>query len=87
MTPTHTLLAEAIQLAQTLGFQVRQEYLDGAGGGHCTVSMKKLVLLDVTQGAEEQLNDLTDALRTETQLWKQAISPTLARRLQLTEAA
>ncbi|MAT70051.1 MAG: hypothetical protein CMJ58_11065 [Planctomycetaceae bacterium] len=74
-------------MAQTLGIRVRQEFLDGAGGGHCIVAAGKLLLLDVTQPTEEQLRDVADALRTETQLWKHDISPQLAQRLQLTEAA
>ncbi|MBX3424618.1 MAG: hypothetical protein KF688_02960 [Pirellulales bacterium] len=87
MNSLSSLLAEAIDLAEKLGFTVRHELLDGAGGGHCILSMRKLLLLDVTQSDEEQLADVVDALRGEIQLWKHPVSPQLASRVQLTQAA
>src|SRR5687768_16875071 len=81
------LLAEAMELARQLNYSVREEYLDGAGGGHCFFSGKKWLLLDVTQSPEEQLSDVVDALRTETGLWRLPITPPLAQLLQLTKAA
>jgi hypothetical protein len=89
-SPTmHTvgLLAEATDLARQLEYTVREEYLEGAGGGHCSFGGKKWLLLDVTQSAEEQLNDVTDALRDETGVWRLAVSAPLAEMLQLTRAA
>jgi hypothetical protein len=59
------LLAEAIEIARQLEYQVREEDLEGAGGGHCSFAGKKWLLLDVTQSAREQLDDVADALRCE----------------------
>jgi hypothetical protein len=56
------LLAEALDLARRMQYTVREEYLDGAGGGHCYFSGKKWLLLDVAQSTEEQLSDVADAL-------------------------
>lgn len=81
------LLAEATELARQLEYTVREEYLDGAGGGHCAFSGKKWLLLDVTQSPEEQLSDVTDALRTERGLWRLPITPPLAQLLHVTKAA
>jgi hypothetical protein len=81
------LLAEALELARQLEYSIREEYLDGAGGGHCFFGGKKWLLLDVTQSPEEQLSDVADALRTETGLWRLSVTPLLARMLQLTNAA
>ena len=57
------LLAEATELARRLDYTVREEYLEGAGGGHCTFGGQKWLLLDVTQSVDEQLSDVADALR------------------------
>lgn len=84
---TAGLLAEATDLARQLEYQVREEYLEGAGGGHCSFGGKKWLLLDVTQSAEEQLNDVADALRDEAGVWRLAVSAPLAEMLQLTRAA
>src|SRR5262245_23479842 len=62
---TVTLLAEALQLARECQYQIREEDLEGAGGGHCSFSGKKWLLLDVTQSAHQQLEDTLDALRCE----------------------
>ena len=43
------LLAEALELARQFDYQIREEYLEGAGGGHCSFAGKKWLLLDVTQ--------------------------------------
>lgn len=72
------LLAEAIELARKLDFQIREEFLEGAGGGHCEFAGKKWLLLDVTQSPREQLDDVADALRSEPTVERQSISPPLA---------
>jgi hypothetical protein len=81
------LLAEATDLARQFDYHIREEYLDGAGGGHCFFAGKKWLLLDVAQSPQEQLNDVVDALRTEGGLWRQPLSSSLAELLQLTKAA
>jgi hypothetical protein len=76
-----------MELARQLQYTIREEYLDGAGGGHCYFGGKKWLLLDITQSPEEQLSDVSDALRAEAGLWRLPITPPLARLLQVTEAA
>ncbi len=85
--PPAKLLAEAIELARKLDYQVREEYLEGAGGGHCTFAGKKWLLLDVTQSTEEQLSDAADALRSESAVGRQGISEPLAELLFAAKAA
>jgi hypothetical protein len=82
-----TLLAEAIELARQCDFQIREEYLEGAGGGHCAFGGKKWLLLDATQSIDEQLSDVADALRSEAGVWRHTVSAPLAAVLQLTKAA
>jgi hypothetical protein len=81
------LLAEALELARRMQYTVREEYLDGAGGGHCYFSGKKWLLLDVAQSTEEQLSDVTDALRAESALASHPMTSSLAQWLQLNKAA
>ena len=81
------LLAEAVDLARQLGYQIREEDLEGAGGGHCTFGGKKWLLLDVTQSPREQLADVTDALREEPGVWQRALSSPLGAMLQIAKAA
>lgn len=72
------LLAEAVALATQAGFHVREEYLDGAGGGHCAFGGKKWLLLDVTQSSDEQLSDALDALRSDAEARRLPTSPQLS---------
>lgn len=81
------LLAEATELARRLDYTVREEYLEGAGGGHCTFGGKKWVLLDVTQSVDEQLNDVADALRDDDAVYRLPMSPQLAGMLQVARVA
>jgi hypothetical protein len=84
---TATLLAEAAELARRLEYTLREEYLDGAGGGHCTFGGRKWLLLDVTQSVDEQLSVITDALRTDDAVWRLPVSPQLALMLKRSVAA
>src|SRR5437763_1724130 len=62
---TVELLNEAVDTARRLGYEVRQDWLGGNGGGHCLVRGRKWLLLDVAQTVDEQLDVVTDALRGE----------------------
>jgi hypothetical protein len=84
---TATLLAEAAELARRLDYTLREEYLDGAGGGHCFFGGRKWLLLDVTQSVDEQLSVITDALRTDDAVWRLPVSPQLAMMLKRNIAA
>jgi hypothetical protein len=81
------LLAEAIDLARKLDYKVREEHLEGAGGGHCFFDGKKWLLLDVTQSTEEQLSDVADAIRTDPAAARHAVSAPLAQILLTSKAA
>jgi hypothetical protein len=81
------MLAEALQLLRENDYTIREEYLDGAGGGHCSFAGKKWLLLDVTQSTQEQLTDAMDALRCEPQVRAGRLSPELAKLLAPKRAA
>ena len=79
---TAQLLAEAVAWARSSGFFVREDHLDGAGGGHCFVQGGRWLLLDVTQTLEEQLDDTLDALADLQNLDREGASPELLARLE-----
>src|ERR1041384_622242 len=85
----HTVewLNEAMDAARRLGYEVRQDWLGGNGGGHCLVRGRKWLLLDVAQTVDEQLDIVTDALRGEAGASKAVRSPQLAEWLRLRNAA
>ncbi len=76
------LLSLALEAARSAGYEVREEILDGAGGGHCTIRGKKCLLLDMTQSHREQLSDTLDALRAEPALNLGTLHPLLLANLQ-----
>jgi hypothetical protein len=78
---TVQLLNEALDAARRVGFEVRQDWLGGNGGGHCLVRGRRLLLLDVAQSPDEQLDIVADALRGEEQVASLKISRTLAERI------
>ncbi len=41
------LLEEAVDAARRVGFQVREEWFGGSGGGACAVRGQKLLFLDL----------------------------------------
>jgi hypothetical protein len=62
---TVELLQQAVELAARVGYQVRQEWLGGAGGGGCELRGRKILFLDLALGPAEQLDQVIDALRRE----------------------
>ena len=84
---TVQLLSEAITVAQGTGYQIREEALEGAGGGHCLIRGQKWLLLDLTQSHQEQLNDVLDALRCELDLPWDSLPQALVVHLKLPKAA
>jgi hypothetical protein len=89
MQKMHTveMLNEAVQAARRLGYEVRQDWLGGNGGGHCLVRGRKWILLDMAQTADEQLSVMAEALRGENAVSTAVKSPEVAQRLALRQAA
>jgi hypothetical protein len=84
---TVELLKEAVETAQQLGYEVRQDWLGGNGGGHCLVRGRKWLLLDLAQSADEQLNIVAEALRGEAGAGRTVTSKELAKRIDVRSAA
>jgi hypothetical protein len=62
---TVELLAEALNLAGRLGYEVRQEWLGGNGGGACELKGRKVLFLDLALGPADQFDLVLSALRRE----------------------
>ena len=60
---TVELLASALDFARQLGYCVREEWLDGKGGGGCMLKGRKLLFLDLSMDPGEQLQQVLEALR------------------------
>jgi hypothetical protein len=84
---TAELLQEAVESARRLGYEVRHDWLDGNGGGHCLVRGRKWLLLDVAQSPAEQLEIVAEALRGERDAPRFIKSPDLNERLRSATAA
>ncbi len=84
---TAQLLSQALELSRRAGYQIREETLEGAGGGHCVIRGQKWLLLDLTQTHQEQLNDVVDALRSEPTLDLSSVPEILIEYLRVPRAA
>lgn len=78
---TVELLKEALDTARRLGYEVKQDWLGGNGGGHCLVRGRKWILLDVAQSAEEQLGIVLEALGEVPDVMRAVRSKELAERI------
>lgn len=73
------LLEEAILLAQTCGFEVRQEWLGERGGGVCRIGEKQVLFVDLSLTAQEQLDQTVTALHESAPEIAASASDTLAK--------
>jgi len=62
---TVEMLEAALTLAGQIGYRIREEWLDGRGGGGCEIQGQKWVFLDLALSADEQLEAVLDALRAD----------------------
>ena len=62
---TVDLLAEALDVANRLGYHVRQEWLGGNGGGACELKGRRILFLDLAMGPADQLDQVLGILRHE----------------------
>ena len=65
---TAEILQAALRLAEQAGYQVRHEWLGGAGGGGCELKGKKLLFIDLALSPEEQLGRVLETLQRDPSL-------------------
>ncbi|HVA50396.1 MAG TPA: hypothetical protein VNH11_28850 [Pirellulales bacterium] len=83
---TVELLEEALGAARALGYRVRQEWLDGAGGD-CEIMGRKHLFLDLALSVQERLQIVLTALAREDGVSRLPLSAPLRRLLGLSRAA
>jgi hypothetical protein len=84
---TAELLDEALSLAARLGYRVRQEWLEGQGGGLCVVRGERWLFVDLAQPLAEQLACVARVLRGDDRVGEHALSTALESFLKSPEAA
>lgn len=84
---TIALLEQALNLATRLGYTIRQEWLGGDGGGGCELRGRKLFFLDLDLRADEQLDQVVETLRRESDAQKLPMPHELRERLKLRKSA
>ena len=75
------LLEEAIRVARAIGYVVREEWLDGAGGGDCEIRGRKHLFLDLSLGVHERLQCVLNVLQREPAVRQLNVTEALARLL------
>ncbi|HEV2971912.1 MAG TPA: hypothetical protein VGY55_18205 [Pirellulales bacterium] len=81
------LLEEALDAARRIGFQIREEWFGGNGGGACTVRGRKFLFLDLNLSTRDRLEQVLDALRADPQTAEIMLTATLRRVLEMGKAA
>ena len=84
---TVELLEQAISTAQHLGYQIRQEWLGGGGGGGCQIAGKDWIFIDLALNAEDQLDQVLETLREDPGVYTLRIGPELGSELGIRRAA
>ncbi len=83
---TVELLEQALSVAEKLGYQVRQEWLDGSGGV-CEFGGRKWLFVDLSLTAVEQLDQVVEALRDDPRIHTASIPVWLRRKTGVRKAA
>jgi hypothetical protein len=81
------LLEEALNAARAIGFEIREEWFGGSGGGACVVRGQKILFLDLNLGPRQRLEQALAALRSDPQTAEIVMTETLRRVVQFREAA
>ena len=84
---TIELLEQCCEVARTLGYQIRHEWLGGSGGGACEFGGRKWIFVDLALNVDEQLDQVTRALQQDPGIHLCRLSGALSRQLGVRRAA
>ena len=62
---TVVVLAHALNVAERLGYVIRQEWLEGNGGGGCELRGRKFLFIDLATSPADQFEMVLAVLRRE----------------------
>ncbi len=71
------LLAEALEVARQLGYEIREELIGDGRGGVCRVRDQKLLFLDPQLGPRDRLMQVLTALRSDVAIGQVPLRPAL----------
>ena len=77
---TLELLDYLVDLARRLGYEIREEWLEGTGGGACELKGKRIMFVDQSLPPSERVEQLAHSLRGNVDLERIYVLPE-ARRL------
>jgi hypothetical protein len=72
---TLELLDYLIELARRLGFEIREEWLDGIGGGACVVKGQRILFVDQSLPPADRVQQIAQSLRSSEELTKIYVLP------------
>ena len=84
---TVELLELALAAAETLGYQIREEWLGGSDGGSCEIRGQKWLFIDPALDAAERLDLVADALQRDSAPQNIPLHPELRDFLRLRKSA
>jgi hypothetical protein len=84
---TVELLEQSLELAEHMGYKIRQEWLGGTGGGACEFSGQKWIFVDLALNAVEQLDQVSSALRDDPGVYLVSLNPEMRRLLGVRQSA
>jgi len=80
---TVELLNEALKVATQIGYQTRQEWLGGSGGGGCEIKGRRWIFLDLALSPADQLESVLETLRRHPEVATLCMPPQLRAVLQI----
>lgn len=84
---TADLLYHALRAAEQSGYQIRQEWLGGSGGGDCEIKGQKWLFIDLSLSLPDQLHLVVEALRREPKAAALELAPPLQKLMPSKQAA
>jgi hypothetical protein len=72
---TLELLDYLIELARRLGFEIREEWLDGTGGGACVIKGQRILFVDQSLSPADRVDQIARSLRGSEELAKIYVLP------------
>jgi hypothetical protein len=84
---TVELLEQSLDLAKRLGYIIRQEFLNGNGGGGCVLRGRKILFIDLALGPAEQLDSVIETLRHDDRALEQEMSGELREMIAVKKSA